>query len=556
MATDQEVAFPKLTREQIDELRPWGHLRSVKAGDILFAEGSRDFAFFVVLKGEVEILEGFPRNPHTVTVHEPGEFAGDADLLTGRASLVTARVRTDGEVLELDAGALQKVVSEVPDVSDVLLHAFLMRRALLVGEGYEGIKIIGSRYSPDAHRLREFATRNGIPFTWIDLERDQRAEDILRHFGVTAAATPIVIGRNGDRLNNPSIDEFARYMGFKVSAPPGEVYDLVVVGAGPAGLGAAVYAASEGLKTLVLDSVAAGGQAATSSKIENYLGFPTGISGAALARDALLQAQKFGAVLSVPRTVLSLRLDGGDRVVVLDDGTEVRGQSVIVATGVEYRRLDVPRLAEFEGAGVYYAASEMEARLCDGDEVVVVGGGNSAGQAAVFLSRRTSCVHVVIRGNDLAKNMSRYLVERIGLTDNITVHRDTVVSALDGDKRLRAVTLRNSSTGEEEIVPARALFIFIGAVPHTQWLRDCVRLDPKGFVLTGPALPPETLQSPTWRAAGRAPYFLETSLPGVFAAGDARSDSVKRVASAVGEGSMAVTFVHAYLGAAAERVVA
>lgn len=556
MATDQEVAFPKLTRAQIDELRPWGKVRSVKAGDILFKEGSRDFAFFVMLKGEVEIVEGFSQSPHIVTVHEPGEFAGDVDLLTGRASLVTARVRTDGEVLELDDDSLKRIVSELPEISDVLLKAFLMRRALLIGGDYEGIQIIGSRFSPEAHRLREFATRNGIPFHWTDVEQDEGAEGILRRFGVTAAETPIVIGRNGERLQNPSIAEFARHMGFEVSATPGEVYDLVIVGAGPAGLGAAVYAASEGLNTLILDSVAAGGQAATSSKIENYLGFPTGISGANLARDAVVQALKFGAVLSVPRTVVSLRLDGGDRVVTLEDGPEIRGRTVLVASGVEYRRLNVARLADFEGAGVYYAASEMEARLCEGDEIVIVGGGNSAGQAAVFLSHRARRVHMVIRGNDLAKSMSRYLVERIGLTDNIIVHRDTAVSALDGDERLRAVTLRNSSTGEETTIPARALFIFIGAVPHTQWLLDCTMLDRKGFVLTGPEIPPEALQSPAWRAAGRAPHFLETSLPGVFAAGDARSGSVKRVASAVGEGSMAVTFVHAYLGASAERVVA
>lgn len=556
MSTESDIAFPKLTSKQIDMLRPFGRVRCVQVGDILFSEGSRGFAFFVVLTGAVEVLEGFPQNPHTVTVHEPGEFVGDVDLLTGRASLVTARVITAGEVLELDTEALHRVVSELPDVSDVLLRAFMMRRTLLVGEGYEGIKIIGSRYSPAAHHLSEFATRNNIPFTWIDLEQDEQAEQILRRFGVTADATPIVIGRNGEWVSNPSVAQFAHYMGFKVSESVDEVHDLVVVGAGPAGLAAAVYAASEGLTTLVLDSVSAGGQAGTSSKIENYLGFPTGISGADLANNALLQAQKFGAVLSVPRTVSSLRIDDGYRIITLDDGSELKALSVLVASGVEYRRLDLARLAEFEGAGVYYAASEMEAQLCGGDDVVVVGAGNSAGQAAVFLSHSARFVHMVIRGDDLGKSMSRYLVDRVEHTSNIVVHHNTVVSALDGDERLRSVNLRDTATGEEATVRARALFIFIGAVPHTEWLRDSVKLDRKGFVLTGPALRPEMLDAAMWRSAGRAPLFLETSLPGVFAAGDARSGSIKRVASAVGEGSMAVTFVHTQIGSLADRPAA
>lgn len=552
MSTKSDIAFPKLTPEQIDTLRPFGRVRSVQIGDILFSEGNRDFAFFVVLTGAVEVLEGFP-DPHTVTVHEPGEFVGDVDLLTGRASLVTARVTAAGEVLELDTEALHKVVSELPDVSDVLLRAFMMRRTLLAGEGYEGIKIIGSRYSPAAHHLSEFATRNNIPFTWIDLEKDEQAEQLLRRFGVTAAATPIVIGRNGKWVSNPSVADFAHYMGFKVSEPPGEVHDLVVVGAGPAGLAAAVYAASEGLTTLVLDSVAAGGQAGTSSKIENYLGFPTGISGADLANRALLQAQKFGAVLSVPRTAVGLRIDDGYRIVILDDGSEIKALAVLVASGVEYRRLDLARLADFEGAGVYYAASEMEAQLCSGDEVVVVGGGNSAGQAAVFLSHHAQRVYLIIRGDDLGKSMSRYLVERVEHTSNIVVHRNTVVKALDGNERLGSVTLRDTGTDEQTTIQARALFIFIGAVPHTEWLRGSVELDRKGFVLTGPALRPELLDAEVWRSAGRTPLFLETSLPGVFAAGDARSGSIKRVASAVGEGSMAVTFVHTEIGSLADR---
>lgn len=342
-------------------------MRSVQVGDILFSEGNRGFAFFVVLTGAVQVLEGFPHDPHTVTVHEPGEFVGDVDLLTGRASLVTARVITAGEVLELDTEALHHVVSELPDVSDVLLRAFMMRRTLLVGEGYEGIKIIGSRYSPAAHRLSEFAIRNNIPFTWIDLEQDEQAEQaeqLLRRFGVTA--------------------------------------------------------------------------------------------GADLANRALLQAQKFGAVLSVPRTAVGLRIDDGYRIVTLDDGSELRARAVLVASGVDYRRLGLDRLAEFEGAGVYYAASEMEAQLCSGDEVIVVGGGNSAGQAAVFLSHNAQRVHLVIRGDDLGKSMSHYLVERVEHTGDIVVHHNTVVTALDGDERLSSVTLRDTATDEQTTIQARA----------------------------------------------------------------------------------------------------
>ncbi|HEX8243117.1 MAG TPA: FAD-dependent oxidoreductase, partial [Longimicrobium sp.] len=425
----------------------------------------------------------------------------------------------------------------------------LMRRTLLIGQGYQGIRIIGSRFSPEAHHLREFASRNAIPHTWLDLEADPHAEELLHAFGVGPEQTPIVIGRDGKWVSNPTVAGLARYMGLDVRLSPGEVYDLVVVGAGPAGLAASVYASSEGLRTLTLDGVAAGGQAGTSSRIENYLGFPMGISGAELTRNALLQAQKFGALISVPGGVEKLRLEGGHRVVTLEDGTEVTARCLLVASGAEYRTLDVPGLRPMEGAGVYYAATEMEARLCGGGEAVIVGGGNSAGQAAMYLSRFATRVHVVIRGGDLGKSMSRYLVDRVEHAANVRVHRNAEVVGVEGNGALHAVRLRSAETGGEERIATRALFLFIGARPRTEWLRRCVELDRSGFVLTGQALPPAIRQSPMWRAAGRAPFFLETSLPGVFAAGDVRSGSVKRVASAVGEGSMAVSFVHAHVGA-------
>jgi thioredoxin reductase (NADPH) len=377
--------------------------------------------------------------------------------------------------------------------------------------------------------------------------------------GVPASATPVVIGRDARWVSNPSVVAFARYMGLEPRLDAGDVYDLIVVGAGPAGLAASVYAASEGLRTLTIDAAAAGGQAGTSSRIENYVGFPTGISGADLAGSALLQAQRFGAQFSVPRRVAALRSDHGDRVVVLEDGTELRARAVLVASGIEYTRLAVPRLGEFEGAGVYYAATEMEGRLCTGDAAVVIGGGNSAGQAAVYLARHARHVHLVIRGADLGKSMSRYLVDRVERLENVTVHRGREIAALEGTRglsgvRLRATQVRGASAddavgADESRIATRALFVFVGAVPHTEWLRGCLALDAKGFVLTGEALGPAALASDAWRAANRAPHFLETSLPGVFAAGDARSGSAKRVAAAVGEGSMAVSFVHAHLGA-------
>ena len=436
-----------LPQETVDRLKLPLVLRPALAG-LIIGVGCAVFAFFVVLSGRVEIIETSHGETRRVTVHEPGEFTGDVDLLTGRASLVAARVIEAGEVLEIDARALQRVVGELPEISETLLKAFLTRRTLLLEEGYAGIRIIGSRFSPEAHELREFASRNAIPFTWVDLEKDAQAEHLLRQFGVTADATPIVIGRDGRWVSNPPVHGLARYAGLDREVEPGEVYDLVVVGAGPAGLAASVYAASEGLRVLTLEGVAAGGQAGTSSRIENYLGFPTGISGAELARNALLQAQKFGVRISVPRRATALRCDGGVHVLRLDEGTEIRGRTVLVASGVEYRSLDVPGLERFEGAGVYYAASDVEARLCRDEEVAIVGGGNSAGQAAMHLARTASHVHIVLRSGDLGKSMSRYLVDRIGGTPNITVHRRQQVSGAEGDGALTGLRVRHNQTGE------------------------------------------------------------------------------------------------------------
>jgi thioredoxin reductase (NADPH) len=549
MAADREIAFPTLSRRDLNDLRPRGTVRHVPAGTMLWSEGDRDPCFFVILSGRIEILDQRDGVEHQIAVHEPGAFTGDVDMLTGRRALVSARVLEDAELLALAPAELRRVLTELPEVGETVLKAFLTRRTLLLDGGFEGIKIIGSRFSPPTHALRQFMGRNAIPFTFLDLESDAEAEELMRAVGLTPSDIPVVIFRDGTSASNPTIAEVAHAVGLGVDVTGDEVYDLIVVGAGPAGLAASVYAASEGLRTLTLDSIATGGQAGTSSRIENYLGFPTGITGNELALRATVQAEKFGVAFSVPTTVVSLRLQGGDRIVHLEDGSEVRARAVLIASGIEYRRLDVPRLEALEGAGVYYAATEMEARLCGGDEVVVVGGGNSAGQAVVLLARTARRVHLVIRGDDLGKSMSRYLVDRIEGMPNVSVHAHTVVAALDGEEALTGVHLRTGD-GTTERIDARALFIFIGATPHTRWLEDCVELDAKGFVITGTDLTPAMLASPAWRIANRRPLYLETSLPGVFAAGDARAGSVKRVASAVGEGAMAISFVHSHIGTA------
>ena len=549
MATEHDIAFPVLSDRQLEQLAARGRERRVRAGEILFREGDRDFGFFVVLEGAVEIVAHTEEGEQQVTVHRAGQFTGDVDALTGRSVLVMARVLEDGRVVALDSAELRHAVDEIADLGSTLVKAFIMRREMLVGSGWVGVTIIGSRFSPEAHRLRDFASRNQVPYKWLDLETDRQAEAILRQLNVPASATPLVLGREGQFYSKPPIEKFARCAGLTVSLSEEHVYDVIVVGAGPAGLAASVYAASEGLDVLATEALAAGGQAGTSARIENYLGFPAGISGAELTRNALVQAQRFGARVTVPCRVRSLGIDGGDRIVTLMDGTRLRSRCVLVSSGVEYGRLDVPRFGDFEGAGIYYAATEMEARLCRGEDVVVVGGGNSAGQAIVFLADQARQVDVLLRGQDLGAKMSRYLVDRIERLPNVRVHRGATVVGLEGNGHLRAVEAR---TGDGlRRFDTSSLFIFIGAAPNSEWLRGCVELDRHGFVVTGPGLPPETAESERWKAAGRRPFMLETSLPGVFAAGDVRSGSVKRCASAVGEGSMAVMFMHAHLARAA-----
>jgi thioredoxin reductase (NADPH) len=546
MATDKDIAFPVLDRPDIEELARRGRERQVRTGETLFAEGSRDFSFFVVLDGAIEVVEHSRGTPHPVVTHQRGEFTGDVDMLSGRRALVEGKAARDGRVLELSPDQLRRAVDELPALGKTIVSAFLLRRQMLLDEGFEGVRIIGSRFSPEAHRLRDFANRNAIPYRWMDLETNPEAEALLRQFNVPASATPIVMDREGKWHSNPSLGDIGACMGMVARMEEGRIYDLLVVGAGPAGLAASVNAASEGLDVLATESLAPGGQAGTSTRIENYFGFPESISGRDLIGRALIQAQKFGARITVPCTARSLGIEGGERVVTLTDGTKLRARCVLISTGVSYRRLDVPRFDEFEGAGIYYAATDREAQLCRGEDVVVVGGGNSAGQAVVNLARYAGRVHLLVRKRDLGANMSRYLVDQIRALPNVTVHCSTRVTGLEGNGQLDAVQVTNGTTGVSRL-ETRSLFLLIGADPNTGWLGDCIKLDAKGFVLTGNDLPPGTADSECWRSIGRAPFLLETSFPGVFAAGDVRSASVKRCASAVGEGGMAVSFAHAHI---------
>jgi thioredoxin reductase (NADPH) len=530
---DLHGAFPRLTDEQIAALTPLGERRRTRPGEVLYREGDRVGELLVVLSGKVAIIEGYGGHERLVLVHGPGRFLGEVNLLTGQASFTTAVVREAGELLAVPLERLRWALSQDPLLEDLILRACLLRRAILVGLG-TGFRIVGSRHSPDTRRLREFAARNRLPHSWVDLEEDSEAEVLLRELGVAPEETPIVIWRGRHVLRNPSNEELAELIGLRAASPRESACDLLVVGAGPAGLAAAVYGASEGLETVTFDAVATGGQAGTSSRIENYLGFPAGISGAELADRAVIQAERFGARISVPAEATSLVLRDGHHVVGLADGDEVTGRTVVIATGARYRKLDVPRLEEFEETSVYYAATPMEAQLCAGDPIAVVGGGNSAGQATLFLTRHSPHVRLLIRGGALTEHMSRYLADRVERHPVVEVMLHSEVRELVGDGALEALVVEDNRTGVCRRVDARALFVFIGAEPHTRWLEGEVALDDRGFVLTGAG------------ADERAPV-LQTSRPGVLAVGDVRSGSIKRVASAVGEGAMAVRLVHEHL---------
>jgi thioredoxin reductase (NADPH) len=531
--------FPKLDDAQIARLAAFGQRGQAEAGAILFDQGDSIHGVFIVLEGSIEIV-GASSSEAEPKVLVRGMFTGEVNQLSGRRSLVQCRTREASLLLEVGRDNLRRIFQTDATLGEILLRTFLLRRIYLIAHSAGDALLIGSSHSADTLRLRGFLARNGHPHTYVDVERDPDFQTILDQFQIGIADIPVLICRGELVLRNPSNAEAAECFGLNAGIDEGGVYDLIVVGAGPSGLAAAVYGASEGLNVLVVESTAPGGQAGSSSRIENYLGFPTGISGQDLAGRAFVQAEKFGAHIAVARTARALNCTRPPYTVELDDGNSVQARSVIVAAGAQYRRLPLPNLAQFEGSGVYYGATSVEAQLCKDAEVAVVGGGNSAGQAAIFLSAHAKHVHLLVRGPGLVDSMSRYLISRIEACREITLRTYTEVETLEGGAHLERVRWRKVQTGETEDRDIQHLFLMTGACPNTAWLKGCLTLDTKQFVKTGADLGVD------WPLP-RAPYLLETNLPGVFAVGDIRAGSVKRVASAVGEGSMAVQFVHRVL---------
>jgi thioredoxin reductase (NADPH) len=538
--------FPTLTPAQIARIVPHGHVRRVERGEVLVETGEKNPPFFVVTRGRIEVVRPMGGAEEMVANHLPGQFTGEINMLSGRRGLVRLRATEPGEVIEVDHDRLVTLVQTDSELSEILMRAFILRRAELIAHGFGDVVFVGSNHCAGTIRIKEFLTRNGHPYTYIDLDRDSGVQALLDQFHVTVAEVPVLICRGDVVLRNPTNAKIAECLGFNESIDQTLIRDLVVVGAGPSGLAAAVYAASEGLDVLVIESNAPGGQAGSSSRIENYLGFPLGISGQDLAARAFNQAQKFGAKLVIAKGAKQLACNRRPYAVEMEDGTRVPAKAVIIATGADYRKLSLPDLDRFENSGVYYGATFIESQLCTGEEVVVVGGGNSAGQAAVFLAQTARHVHMLVRSAGLADTMSRYLIRRIEDNPAIELRTHTEIEALAGEVHLERVRWKHSLTGKAETREIRHLFVMTGAAPSTRWLDGCVAMDEKGFIKTGNDLTRDDLAAAGWSRA-RGPYLLETSLPGVFAVGDVRGGNVKRVASAVGEGSIAVSFVHRVL---------
>lgn len=532
--------FPKLDPAQIDRLNPLGRQRQVDTGEIVFDQGDSEHGVFVVLDGGIELVSLVNGEESVLSVLGSGMFTGEVNQLSGRRSLVRCRAHQPSTLLEISRENLQHIMQNDVALGEMFLRAFILRRVYLIENKVGDAILIGSTNSSDTLRLRGFLSRNGHPYTYVDVEKDSDVQSMLDHFGVRVEDIPVLVCRSELVLRNPSNAEAAACFGLNAGIDEGEVYDLIVVGAGPSGLAAAVYGASEGLNVLVIESNAPGGQAGSSSRIENYLGFPMGISGQDLAARAFVQAEKFGAHISVARSAAALKCTRQPYVLQLDDGASVQSRSLIVATGVQYRRLDLPNLAHFEGAGVYYGATAVEAQVCTDQEVAVVGGGNSAGQAALFLSTAAKHVYLLVRKPGLAETMSRYLISRIEACPDITVKTFTEIEGLEGNGHLERTHWRNTQTGERHTCETQHLFLMTGASPNTAWLDGCVAVDTKQFIKTGAEVQDQ------W-PLHRPPYLLETSRPGIFAVGDVRAGSMKRVAAAVGEGSMAVQFVHKVL---------
>jgi thioredoxin reductase (NADPH) len=544
-ASRSEEIFPTLTSAQIARVAKHGRTRTVRSGEILIEQGDRDIPFFVVLSGELEGVRPAGTSETRLLIVKAGQFTGEISILSGRRAMARIRARQDGEIIQLARESFLTLLQTDAELSEILMRAFILRRVELLAQGIGDATVVGSSHSADTLRIKEFFTRNSHPYTYIDLERDADVQSILDHFHISVAETPVVICRGETVLRNPTNREIADCLGFNEAVDERRVRDLVIVGAGPAGLASAVYGASEGLDVLLLETYSPGGQAGSSSRIENYLGFPTGISGNDLAGRAYTQAQKFGAEMLLAAGT-RLTCDRKPYEVEVEDGTKIPARVIVIATGARYSKLPIENLSRFEGAGIYYGATFVEAQLCSGEEVIVVGGGNSAGQAAVFLAETTKHVYLLVRGAGLTDTMSKYLIRRIEQTPNISLLIHTEVVSLKGGDHLEGVTWRNAQSGKTEEKNIAHLFVMTGANPNTDWLNGCVVLDNKGFIKTGPDLSPDELTGARWPLT-RRPYLLETSVPGIFAAGDVRGGNVKRVASAVGEGSIAISFVHQVL---------
>jgi thioredoxin reductase (NADPH) len=541
-APNIDQTFPKLTPVQIERVGGHGRVRRVERGEVLGSVGRVTGKFFVVTTATIEVVQPVGERETTVIVINPGEFTGEVSMLSGRPSLVTLRVAEPGEVIEVERDELLSLVQTDAELSEIFVRAFLLRRAGLIEGGRGDVVLVGSNHSSDTLRIKEFLTRNVHPYTFIDPDRDQGVQDLLDRFKFAIADIPVLICRGNAVLRNPSNREIADCLGFNEAIDQAHVRDVVVIGAGPAGLAAAVYGSSEGLDVLVVEANSPGGQAGSSSRIENYLGFPAGISGQELTARAFTQAQKFGAELMIAEGATRLDCNRKSYTIEVDNGPRVPARTVIIATGAEYRKLPIDNLAQFEGVGVYYGATFVESQLCEGEEVIVVGGGNSAGQAAVFLAQTARKVHVLVRSRGLAESMSRYLIRRIEESPAIELRTCTELTALEGNDHLERIQWRKDHE-PNETREIRHVFIMTGAAPSTQWLSGCLTLDDRGFIKTGTDLSREELSAAKWPLA-RPPYLLETSRPGVFAVGDVRAGNIKRVASAVGEGSIAISFVH------------
>ena len=540
-----EQIFPILTPTQLNRIAVHGHMRAIQPGEVLVEQGDSIVPLFVVVSGELEIVRPSCAGETLVTIHGPGQFTGEVNMLSGRRTLVRMRATKPGQVIELDRQHMMALIQTDAELGEILTRAFILRRIELIAAGVGDIVLVGSTHSASTLRIKEFLMRNGHPYSYIDLERDADVQKLLDTFKISASEIPVLICRGQVVLRNPTNQQIADCLGFNESVDQTKVRDLVVIGAGPSGLAAAVYGASEGLDVLLLETSSPGGQAGSSSRIENYLGFPTGIPGQELAGRAYVQAQKFGAHMLIAKAT-QLICDRKPYVIEVENGARIPARTIVIATGAEYRRPPCKNLSRFEGAGVYYGATFVEAQLCGGEEVIVVGGGNSAGQAAVFLAQTTKRVHMLVRSAGLAESMSRYLIRRIEQSHNIVLRTHTEIVGVEGDNHLESVRWKNNQLGQTEEHKISHIFIMTGADPNTSWLDGCIALDSKGFIKTGPDLSQENLSAAQWSLA-RQPHLLETSLPGVFAVGDVRGGSIKRVASAVGEGSTAISIIHKVL---------